>query len=83
MAIQTTIKCGICLETAHEEERDTWSVLLTCGHVFHSTCLELALQSQRPSVCPFCRVSPQGQFLKYPMLCHNIMLCLSNTIQVC
>lgn len=57
MAIQTSVKCGICLETAHDDEKETWSVLLTCGHVFHSNCIELALQSQKPSVCPFCKVS--------------------------
>ena len=93
MAIQTSVKCGICHETAHEEESLTWSVLLTCGHVFHSHCLEQALQCQRPSVCPFCRVSLKGQIppafwtSRFNIMgwlsgsCHGLGLCVGMTSQ--
>ncbi|CAG9322763.1 unnamed protein product [Blepharisma stoltei] len=46
--------CGICLENEGGE-----SVVLRCGHGFHSKCIEGWLEIKK--LCPMCR-SEQGSF---------------------
>jgi hypothetical protein len=58
MAGVSSVSCAICCDSA--EEREKWSTLLTCGHVFHSTCLESWLQSGDSNPCPTCRVSSRN-----------------------
>lgn len=48
------LQCSICLES--KSTCPDWSVLVTCGHVFHSTCLFQSLEYRK--CCPCCRVSP-------------------------
>ncbi|XP_078173708.1 RING-H2 finger protein ATL57-like [Carex rostrata] len=49
----TEDQCTICL--GEYEERDILRIMPTCGHNFHSGCIDVWLESH--STCPICRVS--------------------------
>ena len=48
------VQCSIC----HDGSAGGWSIVLACGHVFHTLCLQLAL-TFKPK-CPACRVGSQN-----------------------
>ncbi|KAL6786069.1 hypothetical protein ACKKBG_A01270 [Auxenochlorella protothecoides x Auxenochlorella symbiontica] len=47
------LQCSICLES--QSTCPDWSVLVTCGHVFHSNCLLQSLEYRK--CCPCCRAN--------------------------
>jgi hypothetical protein len=79
MAGVSSVSCAICYDSA--EEREKWSVLLTCGHVFHSTCLESWLQSGDSNPCPTCRVSFSDPWCLCSLLCHLLPGCFLTMLQ--
>ena len=50
--MEERLHCSVCWST--DTEKDSWSALLKCGHVFHTPCLEQALECK--AQCPVCRV---------------------------
>ncbi|KAJ4777090.1 hypothetical protein LUZ62_061347 [Rhynchospora pubera] len=54
----TEDQCTICL--GEYEERDILRIMPTCGHNFHSSCIDIWLESH--STCPICRVSLNSIF---------------------
>jgi len=46
--------CGVCLGTCSEAEAIDVVSLVCCGHEFHRTCLQAALQQAKK--CPLCRI---------------------------
>ena len=46
------VQCNICLLSDTDND---WSVLSSCGHVFHTVCLQQELEYRKR--CPNCRVS--------------------------
>ena len=49
--IELSRQCAICLDTMKHNEAIT---KLTCGHRFHSDCIQHSLRSNNPN-CPICR----------------------------
>ena len=69
MALQPTLRCGVCLEICgskeeREQGKEDWSVIMTCGHVLHNVCLRNSLEHKYR--CPFCMVSMQAQRAERP-----------------
>ena len=71
MAVQPTLRCGVCLEICgskeeREQGKEDWSVILTCGHVLHNVCLMNSLEHNNR--CPFCMVSTSARPAERPSM---------------
>ena len=64
------VQCSVCKDV--EGPSDSWSVLLGCGHVFHTLCLEQWL-AMKPE-CPMCRVRIYCVCLLSSCACQNRLL---------
>ena len=49
------VHCAVCREVASSSDNKEWCVAASCGHVFHTACLENCFQHDKGS-CPICRV---------------------------
>ncbi|KAI7735945.1 hypothetical protein M8C21_022357 [Ambrosia artemisiifolia] len=67
-------QCIVCLSEYHAD--DTLRILPSCGHFFHSSCIDIWLQQH--CTCPVCRVSLREVFdkkcLMQPMFSSAIRL---------
>lgn len=60
------LQCSICVDGSNPEAE--WSAVRPCGHIFHTHCLQKALDYRNK--CPFCRVRHAGV-----CWCHKLVNC--------
>lgn len=64
--ISTTIECAICLTECDTTEMSKMNLFMTsCGHCFHTACIQPWVEDKENQSCPMCRQNIKANYKQH------------------